>query len=117
MLGMLPVFYYPYVLGPDQGRRVVYTSCSLGDLINSAGWEEWSSSEPNTNGVTFAEYGSSGTLTLLRFHDTLVTSILSGDGASGTRASFATTLTSTSGYTISDILGSDYADWVDSDYL
>ncbi|SJL16043.1 related to pectinesterase precursor [Armillaria ostoyae] len=79
--------------------RVVYTSCSLGDLINSAGWEEWSSSEPNTDGVTFAEYGSSG------------------DGASGTRASFATTLTSTSGYTISDVLGSDYADWVDSDYL
>ncbi len=47
----------------------------------------------------------------------LLTYILSGDGASGTRASFATTLTSTSGYTISDVLGSDYADWVDSDYL
>ncbi|KAK0442721.1 carbohydrate esterase family 8 protein [Desarmillaria tabescens] len=79
--------------------RVVYTSCSLGNLINSAGWEEWSSSEPNTDHVTFAEYGSTGS------------------GASGTRASFATTLTSTSGYTISDVLGSDYADWVDSDYL
>ncbi|KAG7443475.1 pectin lyase-like protein [Guyanagaster necrorhizus] len=80
--------------------RVVYTSCSLGDLINSAGWEEWSSSEPNTADVTFAEYNSSG------------------DGASdSTRASFGTILTSTSGYTISDVLGSDYADWVDSDYL
>lgn len=79
--------------------RVVYTSCSLGNLINSAGWEEWSSSEPNTDHVTFAEYESTGS------------------GASGTRASFATTLTSTSGYTISDVLGSDYADWVDSDYL
>ncbi|KAK0493504.1 pectinesterase [Armillaria luteobubalina] len=79
--------------------RVVYTSCSLGNLINSAGWEQWSSSSPNTDHVTFAEYESIG------------------PGASGTRASFATTLTSTSGYTISDVLGSDYADWVDSDYL
>ncbi len=41
-----------------------------------------------------------------------------GSGASGTRASFAKTLTlQPSGYTISDVLGSDYADWVDSDYL
>ncbi|KAK0476339.1 pectin lyase fold/virulence factor [Armillaria novae-zelandiae] len=79
--------------------RVVYTSCSLGNLINSAGWEEWSSSTPNTDHATFAEYASTGS------------------GASGTRASFSTTLTSTSGYTISDVLGSDYADWVDSDYL
>lgn len=79
--------------------RVVYTSCSLGNLINSAGWEQWSSSTPNTDHVTFGEYASTGS------------------GASGTRASFATTLTSTSGYTISDVLGSDYADWVDSDYL
>ncbi|KAK0474300.1 pectinesterase [Armillaria luteobubalina] len=63
------------------------------------GWEEWSSSTPNTDHVTFAEYASTGT------------------GASGTRASFSTMLTSTSGYTISDVLGSDYADWVDSDYL
>ncbi|KAK0211910.1 carbohydrate esterase family 8 protein [Armillaria fumosa] len=79
--------------------RVVYTSCSLGNLINSAGWEQWSSSSPNTDHVTFAEYESIGS------------------GASGTRASFATTLTSTNGYTISDVLGSDYADWVDSGYL
>ncbi|KAK0186324.1 pectin lyase fold/virulence factor [Armillaria mellea] len=79
--------------------RVVYTSCSLGNLINSAGWEQWSSSSPNTDHVTFAEYESIGS------------------GASGTRASFATALTSTSGYTISDVLGSDYAGWVDSDYL
>ncbi|KAK0470932.1 pectin lyase fold/virulence factor [Armillaria novae-zelandiae] len=79
--------------------RVVYTSCSLGNLINSAGWEQWSSSSPNTDHVTFAEYESIGS------------------GASGTRASFATTLTSTSGYTISDVLGSDYAEWVNSDYL
>ncbi|KAK0199648.1 pectin lyase fold/virulence factor [Desarmillaria ectypa] len=79
--------------------RVVYTSCSLGNLINSAGWEQWSSSSPNTDHVTFAEYNSTGS------------------GASGTRALFATTLTSTSGYTISDVLGSTYTNWVDSGYL
>ncbi|KAK0199581.1 hypothetical protein DFS33DRAFT_1456861 [Desarmillaria ectypa] len=65
----------------------------------NAGWEEWSSSEPNTDHVTFAEYESIGS------------------GASGTYAPFATTLTSTGGYTISDVFGSEYADWVDSDYL
>ncbi|PBK81325.1 pectinesterase-like protein [Armillaria gallica] len=79
--------------------RVVYTSCSLGNLINGAGWEQWSSSSPNTDHVTFAEYESIGS------------------GASGTRASFSTKLSSTSGYTISDDLGSDYANWVDSNYL
>ncbi|KAK0199659.1 pectin lyase fold/virulence factor [Desarmillaria ectypa] len=79
--------------------RVVYTSCSLGNLINSAGWEQWSSSSPNTDHVTFAEYGSTGT------------------GASGTRASFSSKLSSTNGYTISDVLGSNYANWVDSKYL
>ncbi len=45
-------------------NRVVYTSCSLGNLINSAGWEEWSSSTPNTDHVTFAEYASTGTMLL-----------------------------------------------------
>ncbi|KAK0451339.1 pectin lyase fold/virulence factor [Desarmillaria tabescens] len=79
--------------------RVAYTSCSLGNLINRAGWEQWSSSSPNTDHVTFAEYESIGA------------------GASGTRASFSTKLSSTSGYTISDVLGSNYADWVDSNYL
>ncbi|KAK0470952.1 pectin lyase fold/virulence factor [Armillaria novae-zelandiae] len=79
--------------------RVVYTSCSLGNLINGAGWEQWSSSSPNTDHVTFAEYESIGS------------------GASGTRASFSTKLSSTSGYTISDVLGSTYTSWVDSSYL
>ncbi|KAK0186335.1 pectin lyase fold/virulence factor [Armillaria mellea] len=79
--------------------RVVYTSCSLGNLINGAGWEQWSSSSPNTDHVTFAEYESIGS------------------GASGTRASFSTKLSSTGGYTISDVLGSNYASWVDSNYL
>lgn len=77
--------------------RVVFQRSSLSDIVNSAGWEEWSSSEPNTDGVVFEEYDNTG------------------DGASGTRASFASTLSSA--VTIDTILGSDYADWVDADYI
>jgi len=77
--------------------RVCFQKTVLSAIINSAGWEVWSSSTPNTEDVTFEEYGNTGT------------------GASGTRASFATTLSSA--LTISTILGSDYADWVDTTYL
>lgn len=77
--------------------RVVFQESSLSDVINSAGWEEWSSSEPNTSDVYLAEYDNSG------------------DGASGTRASFATTLTSA--VEITTVLGSGYTDWVDTSYL
>jgi pectinesterase len=77
--------------------RVCFQETVLSDIINSAGWEEWSSSEPNTEDVTFEEYDNIGA------------------GASGTRASFSTKLTSA--LTISTILGSTYADWVDTSYL
>ena len=33
--------------------RVVFQLTSMTDIINSAGWSEWSSSEPNTEHVTF----------------------------------------------------------------
>jgi pectinesterase len=58
-----------------------------------------SSSEPNTDHVTFGEYDNSGT------------------GASGTRASFATTLSEA--IAITTVLGSDYEslDFVDTAYL
>jgi len=69
----------------------------LSDIINSAGWEEWSASEPNTEDVTFDEFGNTGA------------------GASGTRVSYATKLTAA--LTIESILGDDYADWVDTSYL
>ncbi|KAK0184193.1 pectinesterase [Armillaria mellea] len=85
-------------LGRPWGAYARYATRNL-ISIRTAGWEQWSSSTPNTDHVTFGEYTSTGS------------------GASGTRASFATTLTSTSSYTISDVLGSDYADWVDCDYL
>lgn len=77
--------------------RVAFQRTSLSDIVNSAGWEEWSTSETNTADVVFEEYDNSG------------------DGAEGTRASFATTLSSA--ITIDTILGSDYADWVDADYI
>lgn len=77
--------------------RVTFQRSTLSDIVNAAGWEEWSTSEARTDNVAFEEYDNSG------------------DGASGTRASFATTLSSA--VTIDTVLGSDYADWVDADYL
>ncbi|KAF9464003.1 pectin lyase fold/virulence factor [Collybia nuda] len=82
-----------------QYARVVYTSCSLGALINPAGWSQWSSSTPNTGNVLFAEFASSGA------------------GAAGTRASFSKKLSSASGYGIADVLGSSWTSWVDQAYV
>lgn len=67
------------------------------DVINSAGWIEWSSSEPNTEDVLFGEYDNTGA------------------GSEGTRASFATELSAP--IAITTILGDDYTDWVDTSYL
>lgn len=69
------------------------------DVINSAGWSEWSSSSPNTADVTFDEFGNTGA------------------GASGTRASFAAK--ATAALAITEILGSSYASaaYVDTSYL
>lgn len=77
--------------------RVCFQECSLSEVINSAGWKVWSTSTPNTDYVTFEEYDNTGT------------------GASGTRASFSTKLSSA--LAIGDILGSDYTSWVDTTYL
>jgi pectinesterase len=77
--------------------RVCFQNTVLGAIINSAGWEVWSSSTPNTEDVTFQEYGNTGT------------------GASGTRASFSTK--SSAAISISTILGSTYTSWVDTSYL
>lgn len=77
--------------------RVVFQNTVLSDAINSAGWIEWSSSEPNIEDVLFGEFKNSG------------------DGAEGTRASFATTLSAA--IPITYILGSDYKDWVDTSYI
>ena len=89
----------------------------MNDLINSAGWEQWSSSTPNTDGVFFAEYNSSGasftSKSLVCVYDS--DSIL-GPGSVGPRAPFATLLSNDTGYAIADVLGDSWMDWVDGDY-
>lgn len=77
--------------------RVCVQKTVLSGIINSAGWEEWNASTPNTADVLFEEYGNTG------------------DGALGARASFSTKLGSA--LTISSVLGSSYASWVDTSYL
>ncbi|KAL7274024.1 hypothetical protein RUND412_003095 [Rhizina undulata] len=81
----------------EEYARVVFQKSTLGAVVNSAGWSVWSTSDKRTADVLFGEYDNSG------------------DGASGTRASFATKLSSA--ISISTILGSDYKDWVDTTYL
>ncbi|KIK62575.1 carbohydrate esterase family 8 protein [Collybiopsis luxurians FD-317 M1] len=78
---------------------VAFTSCSLSSIINPAGWEIWSTAMPNTGDVTFAEYENTG------------------PGAAGTRASFATQLTSNAAYNVGVVLGADWATWVDQSYV
>ncbi|KAJ7197717.1 carbohydrate esterase family 8 protein [Mycena haematopus] len=84
--------------------QVAYISCNLGALINPAGWEPWSASMPNTDGVLFAEYASTGL------------KIRKGPGAVGERAPFSTQLTSAAGYGIADVLGANWMTWVDTGY-
>ncbi|KAL8293543.1 hypothetical protein RQP46_000244 [Phenoliferia psychrophenolica] len=82
--------------------HALFMFSSLSNIIAPAGWEEWSSSSPNTGNVMLAEYSNSG------------------DGAAtSSRVSWSKQLDSTSvqSYTISKLLGSDYADWIDSSYI
>ncbi|KAJ6104284.1 Pectinesterase catalytic [Penicillium sp. IBT 18751x] len=44
----------------NQYARVAYIDSYLDSCIEAAGWNQWSTSSPQTNGVTFAEYGNSG---------------------------------------------------------
>jgi pectinesterase len=79
--------------------RVVFQNTEMSDVIKPVGWSEWSSSDTRTDNVELAEYRNTG------------------DGAAGTRADFATTLSEA--VVIGDILGSSYASesWVDTSYL
>ncbi|CAK7220324.1 hypothetical protein SCUCBS95973_004120 [Sporothrix curviconia] len=56
--------------------RVAYVQCDLPSCIEAAGWNEWSSSTPNTDGVLFGEYENTG-----------------AGAATAGRAAFATQLT------------------------
>ena len=75
--------------------RVVFQETSMTDVINSAGWVEWSSSVSTAN-VVFEEYDNTGA------------------GASGTR-SIGKKISSP--LSVSTILGSDYSSWVDTAYI
>ncbi|KAH6889473.1 pectin lyase fold/virulence factor [Thelonectria olida] len=73
--------------------RVVFQNSELGAVVNSAGWKAWGDNP--TDNVYYGEFGNTG------------------DGASGTRASFSQELSSA--VVLADILGS--TSWLDSDYI
>ncbi|KAI8078176.1 pectin lyase fold/virulence factor [Gilbertella persicaria] len=77
--------------------RVVFMYSTIGSHINPAGWSKWSTSSPNTSGVTFAEYSNNG-----------------ASAWSSSRASFAKRLTASqvSQYSAAKVFGS--TSWIDS---
>ncbi|KAG8992174.1 hypothetical protein FRB94_011913 [Tulasnella sp. JGI-2019a] len=76
--------------------RVIFQNSYLGSNIAAAGWEEWSSTTPNIDHITFGEYNNTG------------------PGAWGSsRASFATKLTAP--IAITTVLGS--TSWIDSTWM
>lgn len=108
------------------------------EVINSTGWAEWSTSDPNTEGVYFVSNapGVLGDGRSPSFRDSLCSNAWqsklhsrvrsntsqgeynnTGAGASGPRASFATKLCSA--VSIDTILGSNYtsAGYYDASYL
>lgn len=107
-----------------QYARVCFQKTVLGAVINSAGWAQWSSSTPNTGGVTFQEVchqtilthiGNTYNFGLIKDNTNPEQYGNTGTGASGTRAGFSKKLSSA--LTIADILGSSYKNWVDTSYL
>ncbi|QRV90342.1 pectinesterase [Ceratobasidium sp. AG-Ba] len=76
--------------------RVIYQNCNIGSQVSAAGWEQWSSTSPNTDHVLFGEYNNTG-----------------GGAWQTGRASFATKLPA--GVPISTVLGS--TSWIDSSFL
>ncbi|KAJ9625085.1 hypothetical protein H2203_005039 [Taxawa tesnikishii (nom. ined.)] len=82
----------------SQYAIVVYMNSYLDQNINSAGWQVWSTSSPQTSGVLFGEFNNSGP----------------GSWQAGTaRASFATNLTATqaASYTLASWIGD--TTWLD----
>ena len=79
--------------------RVTFQKTSMTNVINAAGWKIWNTGDERTSNVQFTEYANTGA------------------GASGTRASFSSTLSSAVG--ITSVLGSSYASqgYYDSSYM
>ncbi|KAK4148442.1 carbohydrate esterase [Chaetomidium leptoderma] len=77
--------------------RVVFQQTSLSNVINAAGWKIWADGDPRTDKVEYGEYANSG------------------DGSKGSRANFSKKLSAA--VSISEVLGGDYKDWVDTSYL
>ncbi|KAL1951573.1 hypothetical protein VTO73DRAFT_722 [Trametes versicolor] len=75
--------------------RVVFQKSTLGSNVPAAGWSIWNVGTPQTDHVTFAEYGNTG------------------PGASGTRASFSTKLSAP--VAIKTVLNS--TSWIDPAFL
>ncbi|KAK3316226.1 pectin lyase fold/virulence factor [Apodospora peruviana] len=79
--------------------RVVFQRTSMTAVINPAGWRVWNTGDERTSNVFYGEYGNTGA------------------GASGTRAPFATRLSSA--VSMATVLGSGYASGgvYDSSYM
>ncbi|EIM83832.1 carbohydrate esterase family 8 protein [Stereum hirsutum FP-91666 SS1] len=93
---------YTYLGRPwSDFAQVIFLNTEVETALEAALWMEWSSSEPNTDHVVFADYNTTG----------------SGVPSSLDRPSWATALTSSEAadYTLSSALGT--TSWVDSDYL
>ncbi|OJD34042.1 carbohydrate esterase family 8 protein [Diplodia corticola] len=78
--------------------RAVFQGVYLSDVVNPEGWAIWSTSQNNTENVTFAEFGNTGP----------------GKWDDATRASFAQELAKK--VEIEEVLGADYKEWVDAKF-
>ncbi|KAF4307316.1 putative carbohydrate esterase family 8 protein [Botryosphaeria dothidea] len=78
--------------------RVVFQNVYLSEVINPAGWSIWSTSSPQTDHVTFAEFNNSGP-----------------GAANASRADFSEQLNTA--VAITEVLGSNYTLWVDPNFL
>ncbi|KAI5796198.1 pectinesterase-like protein [Pyronema domesticum] len=77
--------------------RVIFQNTAMSDVVNSAGWRYWNVGDERTDHVYYKEFRNTGT------------------GASGTRASFSSSLSAANPITL--LFGSSYKSWVDTDYL
>ncbi|TFY50827.1 hypothetical protein EVG20_g11307 [Dentipellis fragilis] len=87
---------------PADYARVIFKSTTVTLPLNAAIWSEWDGSSDTAN-VFFAEFNTTG----------------SGIPANAKRPSFATVLTAEQAgtYDVAAAVGSDWAGWVDADYM